>query len=71
MIDDKIKFSKLGKYDGECFTFGGEKWGRIVGIGSLIYDGKHSTNNSYYVKVLNHNIFIVGKMCGNGYDLLV
>lgn len=70
MIHDKSKFVKLEKFDGGVVRFGEDHMAKIFGIGSINFDGKHNTNNVFYVKHLNHNILSVGQMCGNGYNLV-
>lgn len=60
MTDDKIKFVKLEKYDGGSVRFGDNKTTQIVGIGSISFDGKHNTNNVYFVKGLHHSLLSFG-----------
>ncbi|GLJ44625.1 hypothetical protein SUGI_0937950 [Cryptomeria japonica] len=50
MTGDKSKFVKLDKYDGGSVRFEDDQTTQIVGIGSISFDGKHNTNNVYYVK---------------------
>jgi hypothetical protein len=67
MINDKIKFVKIEKYDGGCVGFGDDTSTKICGKGCIIFYSKHNTNDVYYVKGLRHNLLSVGKMCRKGY----
>lgn len=70
MTGVKSNFIKLEKYDGHIVRFGYDQTTRIVGIGSISFDGKYNTDNVFYVKGLNHNLLSVGQMCENGYNLV-
>lgn len=61
MIGDKSKFKILEKYDGGSVRFGADQITQVVGIGSITFDGKHNTNNAYYVKGLHQNLFSVDR----------
>lgn len=60
MTGEKSKFVKLAKYDGGSVRFGDDQTTQIVKIGSISFNGKHNTNNVYYVKGLHHKILSVG-----------
>lgn len=70
MTSDKSRFVKLDKYDGGTVRFRDDQTTQIVGIDSIYFDGKHNTDNVYYVKGLNHNILSVSQMCENGYNVV-
>lgn len=70
IISDKSKFVKIEKYDGGVVRFGDGQTTKILGIGSISLDGKHNTDNVFYVKVLNHNLLSVVQICGNRYNFV-
>lgn len=49
MTRDRDKFINLKKYDGGSMKILGEEVATICGIGSILVDSKHKTNNVYYV----------------------
>lgn len=69
MTSDKSNFVKHEKYDGGFFRFGYDTSAKIFGKGSINFDGKHNTNDVYYVKGLKNNLLSFGKMCSKGYDI--
>ena len=38
---------------------------RIIGIGSIILNGKNNTNDVYFVDGLRHNLLTVGQLVEN------
>jgi hypothetical protein len=70
MTNDKINFVKNEKYDGCLVMFGDDIHANIFGIGLVIYNGKHSTDDVYYIKCLRNNILSVEHMCSKGYNLV-
>lgn len=69
LIGDKSNFVKLEIFDGGVVRFGDDQTARIVGIGSINFDGIHNNDSVFYVKGLNHNLLIIGQMCENEYNL--
>lgn len=70
MTGDKSEFFKLDKYDGGLGMFGDDTGAKICGIGSISFDGKHNTDDVYYVNGLRHNLLSVSHMCSKGYKLV-
>lgn len=66
MTGDKEKFINHEKYDGGSMKFVGEEVAPICGIGSITIDGKHKTNDGYYVEGLRHNLLSFSQMCNKG-----
>lgn len=52
MNSDRDKFINLEKYDIGLVKFVGEEFAPIYGKGRISIDGKHITNDVYYVKGL-------------------
>lgn len=59
MNGDKDKFINLKKYDGGLVKFAGEEATPICGVGSISIDGKHKTNNVYYIEGMRHSLLSV------------
>lgn len=70
MIGDKDKFINLNKYDGGSVKFVGEDGTTIRGIRSVSIDGKHKTDDVYYVEGLRHSLLSMSQMCIKGYEVL-
>lgn len=49
MTSDKSKFVKLAKIEGGLFKFGDDTFAKICGKSSIIFYGKHNTNDFIYV----------------------
>lgn len=60
MTSDKRKFLSLQEYHGGLVRFGDDKSWSIKGRGTISLDGKHNTDNVYYVEGLKHNLLSVG-----------
>ncbi|XP_057833888.2 uncharacterized protein LOC131044553 [Cryptomeria japonica] len=70
MTGDIGKFINLEKYVGGSINFVGEKVVPICRKGSISINGKHKTNDVYYVKGLRHNLSKVIQMCRKGYNVI-
>lgn len=67
MTGDKSKFLTFQDYNGGLVRFGDDKACLIKGKGTISFDGKHNTDNVYYVEGLKHNIFSVGQLVEKGF----
>lgn len=70
MISDKRNFIDFQKYDGGLVNFVGEEVAPIYGKGTISIDGKHKTDDVYYVKCLRHNILSVNQISIKGYKFI-
>lgn len=59
MSSDKDGFINLNKYDGGSVKIFGEDGVSIRGSGSVSIDGKHKTNDVYYVEGLRPSLLSV------------
>lgn len=69
MIGDKGKFLNFQEYNGGLVRFGDDKACLIKGKGTISLDGKHNTDNVYYVEGLKHNLLSVGQLVEKGFQL--
>lgn len=69
MTIDKMKFLSLQEFDGGMLIFGDDKATMIKGKWTISLDGKHNTNNIYYVEVLRYNFLCVGQLVDKGFQL--
>ncbi|GLJ18478.1 hypothetical protein SUGI_0327670 [Cryptomeria japonica] len=69
MTGDKRNFLSLQEFDGVLVRFGDDKECIIRGRGSISLDGKHNTDNVYFVEGLRHNLLSVGKLVDKGFQL--
>ncbi|RDX97418.1 hypothetical protein CR513_19814, partial [Mucuna pruriens] len=61
--------SNLRPILGIWITYGGNKKGRIVGIGIIDKHIFSSIDNVLYVEGLKHNLVSISQLCGSGYDV--
>ncbi|GLJ44734.1 hypothetical protein SUGI_0940610 [Cryptomeria japonica] len=62
MTRDKRKFLSLKEFTGGLVRFGDDKECMIKGRGTISLDGKHNTDNVYYVEGLRNNLLSVGQL---------
>lgn len=60
MTGVKRKFLYLQEFDGILVIFGYDKACMVKGKGAISLDGKHNTDNVYFVGGLKHNLLSVG-----------
>lgn len=70
MTRDKGNFIDLENYVGGSIKFAEEDAASIYSKGTIVIDGKHKTDDVYYVKGLRHNILSVSQMCQKGYKVI-
>ena len=66
MIGDKSFFTKLSSIDGGLVTFGDNKKGIIIGIGSIVISPNRSIQNVLLVDGLKHNLLSISQLCDKG-----
>lgn len=59
ITSDKDRFINLKGYDSGSVKFVREDGATICGIGSVSIDGKHKTDDVYYVEGLRHSLLSV------------
>ena len=69
MTCDKNKFVELTIYDGGVVRFANNTPKSIIGIGSIILDGKINTDDVFLVEGLKHNLLSVSQIVEKGYML--
>lgn len=69
MIGDKGKFLNFQEYNGGLVRFGDDKACLIKGKGTISLDGKHNTDNVYYVEGLKHNNLSFRQLVEKGFQL--
>jgi len=62
-------FQCLTPYCGGTITFGGNKKGRITGMGKIGIHPYPSIDNVLFVEGLNHNLLSISQLCDNGYGV--
>ena len=70
MSGDKDQFLSLKKYRGGSVTFGDNKKGHIIGVGSIGISDSHTVDNVFLVDGLRHNLFSISQLCDNGHKVV-
>jgi hypothetical protein len=63
MTGNESHFLSLTAFDGGSVTFGDNKKGEVLGIGTIGKSPSHYIKNVYLVKGLHHNLLSISQMC--------
>ena len=70
MTGDKSFFTTLASKDGGSVTFGDNKKGKIIGIGSIGISPNPSIENVLLVDGLKHNLLSIIQLCDKGNQVI-